>query len=247
MLPREPWEAVVSIVPTGGSVAVARANHPGRFLSLVIDRNGTPVALAKVARDAAGAEALARERAALQRWAPLLPPPLHAPGVLDHADGVLILEPVLWRPRIDPWMLPVDVAYSLGAFFRTTASGDDRGSGVAHGDCAPWNLLHDDRGWALIDWENASEGMSPFYDLFHFLVQASAELRRPTKRAIVTAIQLKGRIGCLVEAYAEGSQCPPGEAQDWFVAYLRQSGKRIEPGAPRRAARIRGELHRMVA
>jgi hypothetical protein len=99
----------------------------------------------------------------------------------------------------------------------------------------------------LIDWENASEGMSPFYDLFHFLVQASAELRRPTKRAIVTAIQLKGRTGCLVEAYAEGSQCPPGEAQDWFVAYLRQSGKRIEPGAPRRAARIRGELHRMVA
>jgi hypothetical protein len=241
-LPREALDAAVPIIPPGGSIAVARANHPGRFLSLVSDQDGSPVAFVKVARDTAGAEAIAREREALERWAPLLSSPLHAPVVLDHADGVLILEPVLWRPRMDPWTMPVEVAQALGSFFRATASGGYRTSGVAHGDCAPWNLLRDERGWALIDWENASDEMPPFYDLFHFLVQSSVELRRPSKSAILEGLRLNRPVGDTVAAYADGAGVDPREARSYFWEYLRRSAANIEPGAPGRAARIRRNL-----
>ena len=68
---------------------------PGVSCRWLLIESGTPSHSPKVARDTAGAEALARERDALERWGPLLPPPLHAPGVLDSANGILILEPGL--------------------------------------------------------------------------------------------------------------------------------------------------------
>lgn len=246
MLPREVWEAAAPFLPRGGSVAVARANHAGRFLALIVDREGVAVAFLKIARDTAGAQALDHERTALEHWARLLPPPLHAPSLRQHSEGVLVLEPVLWRPRIAPWTMPVEVAQALGAFFGTTASPDERASGVAHGDCAPWNLLHDDLGWALIDWENATEGMAPFYDLFHFLVQSSVELRRPTRRAILEGVQLKGPVGDTVFAYAEAAGIDPREAGSYFKEYLRRSVENIEPGVPGRAIRIRHDLRRSL-
>ena len=111
---------------------------------------------------------------------------------------------------LTPWVL----------FFRRTVSGDDGASGVAHGDCAPWNLLRTDRGWVLIDWENAWHGTPPFFDLFHFLVQASIELRRPSRRTIIDALHQRGHLRPAIEAYADGSKSDPTSADRLFLEYL---------------------------
>jgi thiamine kinase-like enzyme len=139
--------------------------------------------------------------------------------------------------------MPPDVAFALGEFFQAARVG---GVGLAHGDCAPWNLLRDDAGWALIDWENAMEGMPPFYDLFHFLVQSTIELRRPSRKSIVEGLELRGPVGRIVRAYADGSRVGPRASKEMFVDYLRRSIDMVEPGAPDRARRIRRELYAMV-
>jgi hypothetical protein len=56
MLPREVWEPLAGLIPTAGARAVARANHPGRFFSLVVGTEGELVAFAKIARDSRGAD-----------------------------------------------------------------------------------------------------------------------------------------------------------------------------------------------
>lgn len=55
-MPREVWEAAGPPIPSGGGLAVARANHPGRFLALVFDVEGRPAAFVKVAMDTLGRE-----------------------------------------------------------------------------------------------------------------------------------------------------------------------------------------------
>lgn len=246
LLPREVWEGAAPLIKKGGGVAVARANHPGRFVGLVVGPDGEPVAFLKVARDSIGAEALRREWQALERFGPLLPPPLFAPRVLDHARGLLVLKPMKWRLRAAPWRMPPDVAHALGRFFRINASKRDPSLGLAHGDCAPWNLLQTGQGWALIDWENVAEEMPSMYDLFHFFVQSSVELRRPTRSAILDGLHLNGRVGESIEAFAAGSELDPRDCQIQFREYLRISAASVKPSAPRRALRIRHELSRKL-
>jgi hypothetical protein len=182
----------------------------------------------------------------LERFGPLLPPPLFTPRVLDHAQGLLVLEPVPWRPRATPWRMSGDVAHALGRFFRISGSKRDPSVGVAHGDCAPWNLLRTESGWALIDWENSTGGMPPLYDLFHFFVQSSVELRRPTKGSLLGGLELKGWVGESIEAYAAGAEISSRESRRLFGEYLRISAARVKPNGPPRALRIRRELSAML-
>jgi len=245
LMPREIWDPVASLIPSGGALAVARANHPGRFLALVVGDRGELRAFVKIARDSVGSEALHRERLALESLGPLLPPPLFAPKVLDHQEGVLVLEPVEWRVRDQPWRLPPEVAHALGEFFRSTASDSGSSVGAWHGDCTPWNLLRTQSGWALVDWENAENDRPPFFDVFHFLVQASVELRRPMKRSIVRGLAGEGWVGASIEAYAHGCQVDPSEARNLFSDYLRQSVLALEPSTPGRAIRMRRRLSRL--
>jgi hypothetical protein len=246
LVPREVWEASAHLIPEGGGLAVARGNHPGRYVSLVIGRKGQLHAFVKVARDSVGAEALQKERLAIERWGPLLSPPLYAPRVLDHRDRALMLEPVDWLARMAPWRMNQDVAYSLGRFFHMTASQRDPLVGVAHGDCAPWNLLRTRSGWALIDWESAEDGTSPFFDLFHFFVQSTGELRRPTKRTVLEGLELSGPVGESIKAYAAGAELDPREAKPLFRGYLERSSAGLKQGVPPRAIRIRRQLGRMM-
>jgi hypothetical protein len=245
LLPREVWEASAHLIPEGGGLAVARGNHPGRYVSLVLGDKGQLLAFVKVARDSMGAEALVNERLAIEKWGPLLSPPLFAPRVLEHRDRALMFEPIQWRARRAPWRIDQDVAYSLGRFFSKTTSRRDPAVGVAHGDCAPWNLLRTRSGWALIDWENVEEEGLPFFDLFHFFVQSLGELRRPTRRTILQGLELRGPVGKAIEAYAAGAELDPHEAKPMFWAYLRRSSTRMKPGVPPRALRIRRKLARM--
>ncbi len=246
LVPREVWEASAHLIPEGGGLAVARANHPGRYVSLVVGQEGQLPSIVKVARASVGAAVLRRERLAIERWGPLLSPPLYAPRVLDHRDRALTLEPVEWVARLAPWRMSQDVAYSLGRFFRTTASQRDPLLGVAHGDCAPWNLRLTRSGWALIDWEDADEGRPPFFDLFHFFVQSVGELRRPTRRAVLEGLELNGLVGDSIKAYAAGAELDPRVAKPMFSDYLERSSAGVKPGVPARALRVRRQLARMM-
>src|SRR5918993_73759 len=49
---------------------------------------------------------------------------------------------------------------------------------LAHGDFAPWNTRLGPRFLFVLDWERASEGMSPLYDAFNFQALQSALLGR---------------------------------------------------------------------
>lgn len=241
LLPREVWEAAGDLIPEDGGLSVARANHPGRFLALVFDRGGLPVAFVKVARDTPGARALAAEREALRRFASILPEPLFAPSVLSDSDGVLILGPIEWRPRSRPWRLPEEVAHALGVFFAKTSSDGGR-TGVAHGDFAPWNLLQTPSGWGVIDWENCRTSADPYFDLFHYLVQSNSELRRPSRRAILEGLKLRGWVGSAVGAYASGSGIGVAESRHFLARYLDVSGAMFDPDAPPRGVRVRSRL-----
>jgi hypothetical protein len=182
LLPRGPApsraarEALAPHVPRGATLAVMSANHPGRYVFLIVGRDGRPYAVGKVAADARGHEALQREARALTTFGARLPSPLSAPALVAHDKGVLLLEAVRWTPRLRPWNLPPDVARALGELFRTTAR-EDGSAGTAHGDCAPWNLLHSDDRWVLVDWEASREDAPPFFDVFHYIVQSHVLLR----------------------------------------------------------------------
>jgi hypothetical protein len=50
---------------------------------------------------------------------------------------------------------------------------------LAHGDFAPWNTRLGPRSLFVLDWERASEGMSPLYDAFNFHALQAALQGRP--------------------------------------------------------------------
>jgi len=241
LLPREVWEAAGHLVPAGGSLAVARANHPGRFLAIVLDSTGRSSMFVKVARDTPGARALATERQALEAFGAALPPPLIAPKLLGDSEGVLVFESLEWRARALPWRLPQEVAFALGVFFRSAS--DSAGStGVAHGDFAPWNLLRTETGWALVDWEDFRADAPAYFDLFHYMIQANSELWRPLRRTIVDGVALKGWVGDVIRAYAAGAEIDAGESPHFLREYLRISSATLDPNAPARGARVRSKM-----
>jgi hypothetical protein len=242
ILPREVWEAAGPLIPSGGGLAVARANHPGRFLALVLDVDGRPTAFVKVARDTFGALALSREHEAIEGSGAQVPPPLIAPRILSHSEGVLVLEALDWRARASPWRLPEDVAFALGVFFRRSLSDADSTIGSAHGDFAPWNLLRAENGWGLVDWESFHTGAPPYFDLFHYMVQSRSELRRPLTGTILDGLKGKGWVGAAIGAYAAGSEVDARDSAHFLREYLRISAANLDPDGPRRGTRVRSRI-----
>ncbi|HEV8572155.1 MAG TPA: hypothetical protein VGR49_03770, partial [Actinomycetota bacterium] len=217
-------------------VALARTNHPGRFVALLADHDGKRRAVAKFATDEAGKAALRREGEAIEALGALLPPPLFPPRVQDRGEGHLILDAVEWQPRLQSWRLPEEVANALGRFF---AAGVEESSaaqrsplGPAHGDFAPWNLFRTRSGWTLLDWEEARQGAHPFFDLFHYLVQAHALLRHPTRRQLLAGIEGTGEVGRAITAYASGAGVSFEEATEYFRKYLEESSRLILQATP---------------
>lgn len=228
--PRAIRQLLARHVGWGEAMAVMRANHPGRFIALILDATGQPAMVAKIALDPGGRDALAREVKAIHAIGGHLPPPLTAPVVLESEPGLLLTKAIPWRPRKRPWELPMEVAVALGAFYRADRAihGD---KGMAHGDCAPWNLLDTGDEWALVDWEEAHKEAPPFFDVLHYLVQSHALLKRPTRRAIVQGAAGRGWIGQRLHAYAEAAEVDPGSAPDHLVAYLRASASSLDRGS----------------
>jgi len=231
-------------VPPGGTVAIAKTSHPARYLGLILDERGKPFAMAKIAADDASRRSLELEREALRGFGPLLSAPLSPPRVLGYEDGILLMEVVAWSHRSRPWRLPEEVAFALGRFNVAGRQGPAGTSGLAHGDFAPWNLMRTEAGWVLLDWEETAGGYPPFFDLFHYVVQAHALLGRPSRRDIAAGLAGDGWIGRSIRAYADGAGGDPSEARVRFHQYLSQSNERLDAADPahRSALRARGRL-----
>jgi hypothetical protein len=230
--PRAVRAALAPHLPPGATLAVARVIHPHRrrWVALVLDRDGACLALAKVGADQTAADELAREAAAIESLGPLLPAPLSAPKVLASEPGLLLLEAATWRPRWSPWRLEPEIARAMGAFYRAGARAPGLVPGPAHGDFAPWNLLHTADGWVLIDWEDAAAEEAPFLDLCHYLVQGHAMLGRPSRRAVVEGFRAGGGwVGRAVAAYAAGADLPAAQAEVALRRYLGTVEDRLRP------------------
>ncbi len=222
--PREVRERLASILPPRSTYAVMRANHRGRWVALILREDGRPHAVAKVAVTPEGKVALAREARALRELPRELPAPLRAPGVLEEADGLLLLDAVDWQPRSRPWWLEPTVARALGAFWRQT--------GHAHGDVAPWNLLRADREWVLCDWEDAAACEVPGWDLWHWVCQAHALLGRPRHRAILEGLAGRGWVGEAVAAYAAGAGIDRDALCAGLAVYLERTLASLNASTP---------------
>ena len=215
-------EALRPYLAPGSTISVSRANHPERYLALVLGRDGDQQAFLKLAFDHQGREALANEARSLEHLARQLPAPLSAPGVLDVGEGLLGLVPVRWTPRWRPGRLPLGVAHAMGAFHRAAG-------GAIHGDFAPWNLLRTDRGWVLIDWESAHADGPDFFDVFHYVVQSHALLGTPTFDGVLAGLRGDGPVGEILNAYAEGAGIGLERVPELFDLYLEDSKRFIKP------------------
>jgi hypothetical protein len=231
--PREVRQALAGHLPNRGTLAVARTTHPGRYVALLLDATGTCQGVAKVATDAEGSCALDREAAAILDLGRLLKPPVTPPTVVAHEPGMLLMEPVPWRPRPRPWRLDEEVAGALGGLYRVGAGRGADSFGPAHGDCAPWNLLWTGSGWVLIDWEDASAAAPAFFDIFHYIVQAHAILERPSWRTVLHGFaDGRGWVGRAVRAYADEAGLAMADAPGRLATYLRDVEDRLLPLAP---------------
>jgi Phosphotransferase enzyme family len=218
--PRIVREALASHIPARATLAATRANHPGRYIVAVITEAGETAAIAKVASDEEGRERLHAEAEALSRFGPCLGSSVRAPTVITREDGLLLLEPAAWRPRRLPWVLPIEVAEACGELFRRTASREGS-KGGAHGDLAPWNLLRTEAGWMIVDWEDARDDAPPFFDVFHYLVQAHALLGHPSGKQLLKGLSTgDGWVGSALRAYGTAARVPPFKAVDLFPQYL---------------------------
>jgi hypothetical protein len=218
--PRVVREALASHVPARSTLAATRANHPGRYIVAVITEAGETAAIAKVASDEEGRDRLRAEDEALARLGSCLGSSVRAPTVIAREDGLLLLEPAAWRPRRRPWVLPIEVAQACGEFFRCTASLEGS-KGGAHGDLAPWNLLRTEAGWMVVDWEDARDDAPPFFDVFHYLVQAHALLGHPSRKQLLRGLSTgDGWVGSALRAYGTAARVPSFKAVDLFPQYL---------------------------
>ena len=240
--PGEVAEALVPHIPPGGTFAVSKSNHPGRWVALLITRDGRIQAVAKVATNERMQKALEDESVALEKLAPLLPAPLAGPRVLAREPGLILLQAVKWRAGIRPWSLPREVAYALGVFYRRSASADGT-KGGGHGDFAPWNLFRTPPGWTILDWEHAREESEPFFDILHYMTMAHSLLGHPSRNAILQGLEGQGWIGKAFLCYADGARLSMDELPDTFVRYL-ESRERLrgDTRADRLAMRARADL-----
>jgi hypothetical protein len=253
--PRAVRAALAPHLLQGNTLAVARANHPGRYVALVLDAGGDCRLVAKIATDARGQAELEDEERAIGEMTGMLPEPIRAPHVLHSEPRLLLLSPISWRPRREAWRLDPDLSFAMGVFFRRgTVERNGQLVGPVHGDFAPWNVLRTADGWALIDWESWRPQGRPFHDVCHYLVQAYSLLGRPSLEELVGGFAGgRGWIGAALRSYAHGAELEVTDPEAQLREYLVTSTPALRPsttherrgiGARRRLLRCLEGQHR---
>jgi hypothetical protein len=96
------------------------------------------------------------------------------------------VESPMWSCMSDIWLrlkqtspetLPANLGPALERL-HDELGGVNMPLSLAHGDFAPWNTRLGARSLFVLDWERASEGMSPLYDAFNFQALQAALLGR---------------------------------------------------------------------
>jgi hypothetical protein len=234
--PAPPSLAQVSrYLPPDGSIAVAHTG-PHRAVVLLLDSGGNARGVAKIASDAAGLSQLEREAHALTALGPLLKPPVSAPRLLAIERGLLLFEPISWRLRSHPWILPRALASAIGRFHHSDGH-------PSHGDFAPWNIMATAGGWVLLDWEEARLASPAFTDPLHYLVHAHALLGRPRTGELIAGLRGGGWIGRSLKAYAEAAGLDVATTEEAAVEYLARSRRQLQLD-PRQRGRVRAIVAR---
>jgi Phosphotransferase enzyme family len=216
------------------SLAVAKANHPARFLVLLLGDSFECTGVAKMAFDEQGREALSREAHSIEGARQVLKGAIRPPTVQSNTEGLLVLESVPWLPRLATWRLPAEVAFALGTYSKTQTSVPAKHDARAHGDFAPWNLLRTGDGWVVLDWEHATLCKPPFFDLWHYLLQAHSLLGRPSTKALVRGVQGGNNwVGTALSEYSRGCGRSPEEATVFFDDYISASTAQLAGGSPK--------------
>jgi thymidylate kinase len=222
LLPARPLPADVEAlerVHPGMAWAFQSSPRRTRRTGLAIDASGSIASIVKIALVPSVAARLEVEAQAIVELGPLLGPPVVASRVRGIQPGLLCLEAADWMPRSPAWLLPPDVAGSLGTLYR--AGGGDACRGPAQGDFAPWNLMKlRAGGWLLIDWEDATRDGRPFQDPFHWLVQSHILLGRPRVDEIRDGLSGSGWVGLALRRYAEAAGLDDADIRSAFLAHL---------------------------
>lgn len=223
-----------------GTLSIARTSKPGRFIATILDGKGSPQAVAKLATDPAGVEALARERTHLENLNEHTTDVLRIPKVIVHEPGVLLLEPELWLRQREPWRIPVEIANAVGHLIRQGGGGPSDNTGLVHGDCTYLNLRLARRGWILLDWEDARESERGMFDLFQHLFVSHAMFGRPSVVEIRNGLGGAGWLSDVADAYVAGIGIQIDDLADAFLDFLFEGtkGSAVEPPAWKSTRRL---------
>lgn len=221
------------------AIVAAKVDVARHRAAVLVESREDRFLICKVATSPTGVKALQREAASLELAAAQMSAPLLVPNVIGQDDGILVTTGTRFVPRSCAWYLPPAVAKAIVRFSVT--------SGFSHGDFAPWNILFSDKGWTVIDWEDALPSPHPMWDLVHYVVQSHVLLRRPSLADIHAGLDGEGAIGEMWRAGAAVVGSTGDSVRRAFENYMRVNARRLDSSTRGdRAAAARAQLASLI-
>lgn len=218
------WLADRARVAFGGiphfAVLAGNPNSPGqRFILLLFDPTGYPVAIVKVGVSEAARKLIEQERQFLESTPTGTPaiPRLRGtfagkkqqaialeflPGRSPRASDEHLLPTVLgnWlRPQQPMGTTDTRFWHELSAasaehpIFKALAvalRNQSSSGAIVHGDFAPWNVRVSPSGdWMALDWERGNLNGPPAWDWFHYVIQKGILVQRQPVTSLALAIE----------------------------------------------------------
>jgi hypothetical protein len=188
-----------------------------RFVFLLFDAGGNPIAVVKAGNSDAARRLLAHEENFLQTAPPQLRglPKLRGTSNGPNAQAFALDFVAGHTPRPDNTQPLIEMLTSwvaagglvtmkdLGAWQRLAATAGERPlpkpvqslvearfhSTIAHGDCAPWNVKVLHGRWTLLDWERGELAGVPGWDWFHFVMQPAVLVRHEPVTRLLACLE----------------------------------------------------------
>lgn len=219
-----------------------------RFLVLVFNAHGQPVAVVKAGTDPAAAELIHREASFLQDAPPGTPglprlrgvfregyvhalaldfipgdsPPAHPDGHLEQIlNAWLNREPQVKVETLAGWQRLARASQADELFQRLAPrlQGLRVHTALFHGDLAPWNIKVSPAGdWTVLDWERGDWSGMPGWDWFHFVLQPAMLVQRQSSPELVRTTNRLLESNA-VRNYMQAAGLA-GKQREWLLAYL---------------------------